>query len=143
MFGRKHTSKSGDTSYVGLFWGTIFDEDGSKFRSLRMQAGQLVESDDFNLYMLDVQGAWEKINDKLQDHMTKQIGPTVSPYGWQCGFGGDEMDGLLDFCLPTRIPCPPPMHFTINGIKYTMKFKYSGDDDSDLSSEEQDKDDDY
>ena len=129
--------------YVGLFLGTIFDEDGSKFRCLREYAGQLVQSDSFNLYVLDIEGAWDKINDKLQDHMTKHIGPVAMPYGWQCGFGGDEMDGLLDYWLPTKLACPPEMKFTISGMKYIMKFSYSGEDDSDLSSEEQDKDDDY
>lgn len=143
MYGRKHTFKSGDIGYGGVFWGTIFDEDGAKFRYLRGEAGELVQSDSFDLYTLDIEGAWDKINDKLHDHMLKQIGPVVSPYSWQCGFGGDEMNGLLDFCVPTRIQCPPPMHFTINGTKYTMKFNYGGDDDSSLSSEEQDKDDDY
>ena len=86
--------------------------------------------------------AWDIINDKLHCQLQTQIGKVdFNKYHWQCGFGGDEMDGLLDFWLPTQIACPADMHFTILGKNYVMSFIYGGDDLG-LGSEKEDEDND-
>jgi hypothetical protein len=146
MFGTFSESDSGAKGYVGMFWGTVLNEDGSKLKGMMKYGDEMVKTNQASDILFDVtdgdQTAWEIINDDLSIHITKHIGNVDQPYSWQCGFGGDEMDGCLDFWLPTKIACPPDMQFEINGKMYIMKFKYS-DDESDLSSEEQDKDDDY
>jgi hypothetical protein len=120
--------------YYGMFWGTVSNEDGFTVEY----------ASDYFLRIEDKgKEAWDIINDKLHRHLQTHIGEVdFHKYHWQCGFGGDEMDGLLDFWLPTRIKCPPDMEFKILDKKYVMSFDYSGDDSS-LSSEEEDKDDDY
>ena len=130
MYGEKLTSKSGTTGYSGIFWGSVRNEDGSQ-----LQYAQDV--------FFEIDGAWEIINDKLQRHLQKHIGVVDRKnYHWQCGFGGDEMDGMLDFWLPTPLDCPPDMKFTILNKKYVMSFSY-GWDNSCLSSEEENHDYDY
>jgi hypothetical protein len=134
MYGQKIKSTSGTTGYGGLFWGSVRNEDGS----------DIEYASDF-FFNVDDNGhdAWDIINDKLYFHLRKHIGQVdLINYHWQSGFGGDEMDGLLDFWLPTQIECPPDMQFKILGKNYIMSFKYDGDNLS-LGSEEQDEDNDY
>jgi hypothetical protein len=42
---------------------------------------------------------------------------------WQCGFGGDEGSGLLDYWLNEKIIELPDVVFEIDGITYTMVFQ--------------------
>jgi hypothetical protein len=134
MYGQKIKTNSGITGYGGLFWGSVSNEDGSNIE---------YASDFFFKVEENGKEAWDIINDKLHLHLHKHIGKVDRlKYHWQCGFGGDEMDGLLDFWLPTQIECPPDMKFKILGEKYVMSFNYGGDD-LDLSPEEQDEDNDY
>lgn len=142
MYGHKHTSKSGITGYIGLFWGSVRNEDGSVLKSTKKYGEEIVESDSATDYFFDIEDngneAWDIINEKLQRHMRTHIGKVdFHEYHWQCGFGGDEMDGLLDFWLPTQIGCPPDMQFEILGRKYVMSFNYGGNDLG-LGSEEED-----
>jgi hypothetical protein len=142
MYGHKHKSNSGITGYIGLFWGSVCNEDGTNLKSTKKYGEEIVESDSAADYFFDIEDggneAWDIINDKLHRHLRKHIGEVDHiKYHWQCGFGGDEMDGLLDFWLPTQIECPPDMEFKILGRKYVMYFSYSGDG-SGLSSEEED-----
>lgn len=122
--------------YCGMFQGSVSNEDGSALEDAQDYFFDMKVDDDGN-------DAWEIINNNLHRHLRKHIGK-VDPikYHWQCGFGGDEMDGLLDFWLPTQIKCPPDMKFTILNKNYVMSFSYAGED-SGLSSEEEDQDDDY
>jgi len=134
--------------YSGMFWGSVRNEDGSLVKGTRMYNGEPFETDSAEQFFFDIEDngreAWDIINDKLHRHLQKHIGEVDrDKYHWQCGFGGDEMDGLLDFWLPTQIECPPDMKFEILGKKYVMSFHYSGDDELSFSSEEEDEDDDY
>jgi hypothetical protein len=129
MYGHKHKSNSGITGYLGMFWGSVRNEDRTALEDAADYFFDIVDNG---------RDAWDIINDKLHRHLRKHIGE-VDPikYHWQCGFGGDEMDGLLDFWLPTQITCPPDMKFAILDRKYVMSFSYAGDD-SGFSSEEED-----
>jgi len=130
MYGQKHTTKSGITSYIGLMWGSVSNEDGHTLNDAAHFFFEVVD---------DGKEAWDIISDKLDLHLQTHIGDVDrKKYSWQSGFGGDEMDGLLEFCLPTQIECPPDMKFEILGKKYVMSFRYSGGDKLDFGSEEED-----
>jgi len=109
-------------------WGSVRNEDGSIFK---------YASDYFFKIKDDSNEAWDIISDKLDRHVRMHIGEVDRDKNrwWQSGFGGDEMDGLIDFCLPTPIECLPDMEFEILGKKYVMSFTYGGDD-STFGSEE-------
>jgi len=147
MYGQKKTTKTGVTGYSGIFWGSVRNEDGSLVTGTRMYNGEPFDTDSaeeffFEMYDNDKE-AWDIISDKLDRHLQTHIGDVdLDKYHWQCGFGGDEMDGCLEFWLPTRIERPPVMKFEILGKKYVMSFYYSGGDNSGLSSEEEDEDND-
>jgi len=140
-----HISPKG---YYGVFWGSVSNEDGSVPTRMKKFGDGEIETENAQEYFYDMKvddrgnDAYDIINDNLHRHLQTHIGE-VDPikYHWQCGFGGDEMDGMLDFWLPTKIKCPPDMKFAILGKNYVMSFSYA-EDDSGLSSEEEDQDDD-
>ena len=142
MYGQKLKSKSGITGYTGLFWGSVRNADGSAVKGTRIYNGEEFPTDSAEEYFFNIEDAWEIINDKLYRHLHTHIGDVEhDKYHWQCGFGGDEMDGLLDFWLPRQIACPPDMTFEVLGKKYVMSFSYGGEDLG-LCSEEEDQDND-
>jgi len=128
--GRVLKSQITPKAYSGMFWGSVSNEDGSTLK---------YASDYFFEVVDNGKEAWDIINDKLDRHLQTHIGDVDSKkYRWQSGFGGDEMDGLLEFWLPTRIECPPDMKFEILGKTYVMSFHYDGGDKLGFSSEEED-----
>jgi hypothetical protein len=146
MYGQKVKCECDIIGYSGLFWGSVRNEDGTIVKGTKMYNGEEFPIDSAEEYFFEIEDngkdAWDIINDKLSRHMQTHIGEIdLTKYHWQCGFGGDEMDGLVDFCLPTQIPCPPDMEFEILGKNYVMSFRYGGDD-STFGSEEQDEDND-
>lgn len=116
--------------YAGLFWGTVFDENGGKidvasdyFREL---ASDLGEDDDFCY--------WEIIDHAIEQYCKKHLRPISDKserHHYQYGFGGDNCDGLIDFWLPESVPEMPDLEFTIDNKKYTIRWEYSPGDDDD------------
>lgn len=64
----------------------------------------------------------------INDAMKKVLIPILPERGvdksnWQCGFGGDEGNGLVDYWLPKKIAYLPNVVFKIKGIEYKMIFQ--------------------
>ena len=92
MYGHKHASNSGITGYLGMFWGSVRNEDGTNLKSTKKYGEEIVESDSANDFFFDIEDggneAWDIINDKLHRHLHKHIGKVDRiKYHWQCGFG--------------------------------------------------------
>jgi hypothetical protein len=120
--------------YTGLFRGHVTDIDGNKlddynacdyFLTLRNP-----ENNDLTDGALNFE-TWDMINDQLSNFIGKHMPKQEDKYHWQCGFGGDESDGLIDFFCKQKVKLPPPMIFEVYGKKYEMTWTYSGDSDRD------------
>jgi len=116
--------------YSGLFWGSVYDSNNNP----------ILEPQE-HFYELDNCGYkhWDTICEEISKHCLKYIEPYCGTHShYQCGFGGDESDGLIDFWTEKPIPEMPDMLFEIDGDKYVMKWHYSAgyDDDSSVSYED-------
>jgi hypothetical protein len=112
------------SGYTGLFWGTVYTAKGKKLESAEDYFMRLAEKNDLDEFDYSDLIS-EKIREYCNEHVESLAGDNRS-YGCQCGFGGDESDGLIDFWLPTKVPDLPDMNFVILEKEYTLKWKYSG-----------------
>jgi hypothetical protein len=130
---RDGTEYSGQrpAGYTGLFRGHVTDIDGNKIHEYSACDYFLdlkkPENDDGGLNF----ETWEIINQQLGEFVKIHMPQQEDEYHWQCGFGGDESDGLIDFFCKQKVKLPPPMIFEVYGKKYEMTWKYYGDSDRD------------
>lgn len=117
------------SGYGGLFWGKVYDEnmnDSIHFGSeYFIDLAKDNEMDDDFIY-------WDFITNCIEKHCEKYIDPLLNndlKYHYQCGFGGDYLDGLIDFFTVSQVPRMPDLKFKIDDEKFTIKWEYSDGSD--------------
>lgn len=109
--------------YAGLFWGTVYEMDGTKINHAEAHFEQLALNDGKDRY--------EYVNliaDVIDNHCHNYIAPYCGEngeYNYQSGFGGDESDGMIDFWCEKPIPRMPNSLFGFGGKTWFIKWEYS------------------
>ena len=91
----------------------------------------LIPDADTYFWELDKNGYLEdadSISKDLDKHLSNNwhsVESSSSKYSYQSGFGGNNGDGLVDFFLENKMPCPKDMKFKVYNKNYTMKFRYN------------------
>lgn len=114
--------------YTGLFRGHVTDIDGNKLHEYSASDYFLKLQNNENELNFET---WNIINDELSKFAEKHMPSDEESHHWQCGFGADEGDGLIDFFCKQKVKIPPPMIFEVYGKKYEMTWTYVGDSDRD------------
>ena len=128
------TEYSGETpaGYGGLFRADVTDMDGNSLHDYSVAdyfLGLKNPDENEDTYKNLNFETWEIINEHVRDVLSKHMPEQDDKYHWQCGFGGDEGDGLIDFFCKEKIDLPPPSIFRVYGKSYRMTWYYDGDDD--------------
>ena len=134
------TEYSGETlaGYSGSFHGSVTDMNGNTmpeymacdyFLTLRNPKNNTLRDDALNFE------AWEIIDSYISNSVCKYMPKHDYNYYWQSGFGGDEIDGLVDFFCKEKVELLPPVIFRLYGKSYKLTWHYCGDYDSDDESD--------
>lgn len=114
--------------YSGLLWGTVHHRNGRKIKNAQDYFMKLAETNGEE----DEFAYWNIIGDLLSNYCREHIRPLKGDnpsYGYQCGFGGDESDGLIDFWLPVKVPKLPNLKFVIKDKMYTLRWDFTSGDE--------------
>jgi len=133
------TEYSGETlaGYSGDFRGSITDIDGNDvddysasqyFLTLRNPKNNTLKEDDMNFE------TWEIIDNYISNCVSEYMPECDHKYyHWQCRFGGNDLDGLVEFFCKEKVKILPPMIFKVYDKSYRMIWTYhAGYDDSEI-----------
>lgn len=137
MYGKFHPASSEEITNIdgqtvtlnnppgfgGLFRACVYDSNDTRILYAEDYFMDLAIEDG-----LDTFAYWDIINESIELYCTEHFEPLVaenSAHTYQCGFGGDEGDGLIDFWLPTPIlDNIPDIPVIINSETYILKWRY-------------------
>jgi hypothetical protein len=94
--------------YSGLLWCSVYDAQGNHIK--KAEDIFFVENEDL---LMDI-----------SNYMYSHVSKFILEGDFQAGFGGDDMDGCVDYATPKPCPIIPEMPFEVNGRKYTMVYSY-------------------
>ena len=97
------------TIYTGLIHGSVYDT-----------KGDLMKEAEWHFWDTDPD-LFTVIGNIISEHVRKYMDRGC----FQAGFGGDDLDGCIDYSWNKPAPDIPEMPFEINGQKYSMRFSAS------------------